>query len=283
MPWYPNRNGDRLWYEDAGDGCPIVLLHGWCMSSAVWKYQLGGLVAPGFAPLSPSLRMLAPDLRGHGLSQPVSGRVDFTTLADDLIDLFDFLGLENAVLVGWSLGGQIALQAYEKLAKKCAGLVLVSATPRFTASDDFPYGLVRTEADGMRLKVQRSLERALGGFHSRLFVEGEFESAAVAAEVKLLIATLPLPDKKEVLEALEELTVADMRHCLASIMTPTLIVNGDQDRVCLPRASQYLKEHIGNAKQTIFLCCGHAPFLSRSHEFNAELVRFVRSVCETNT
>ena len=274
MPWYENRRGEQLWYEDKGAGCSVVLVHGWCMSSAVWMYQFDDLAA--------SVRLLAPDLRGHGRSREISGHLDFYGFANDLVDLFETLELSNVVLVGWSMGAQIALQSCAELSGKLAGLVLVSATPCFTASDDFPYGLAATEARGMRLKVQRNTQRALAGFYSRLFADGELEGHLSVQEITQLLSTIAPPDTAAVLDALDALAGTDMRHLLATVAIPTLIVNGAQDRICLPEASRYLKEHLTVAEQTVFPNCGHAPFLSHRHQFNAELMRFIRRVSGQN-
>lgn len=272
MPWYQNRKAEQLWYEEAGGGCPVVFVHGWCMSSVVWKYQLHDL--------SSSMRLLAPDLRGHGRSRGISGGLNFESFAADMVDLCDELDLSKVVLVGWSMGAQIALQSSAELSGRLAGMVLVSATPRFTASDDFPYALACTEAAGMRLKVQRNTQRALEGFYSRLFAEGELESHSSGTEIKQLLSSIASPDTDSVLEALDALARADMRGLLATITVPTLIMNGAQDRICLPQASSYLKEHIHDAGQTVFPGCGHAPFLTQNQKFNADITKFARSVCE---
>ena len=266
MSWYESRSGNQLPYEERGAGAPIVMLHGWCMSSAVWKYQLEGLAA--------SHRILAPDLRGHGRSRSQSENLSFAGFTEDLIDLFDSLGLSGVVLVGWSMGAQIALQACAGLSSRLAGLVLVSATPRFTASADFPHALADKEASGMRLKVQRNTRRALDGFYTRLFAEGELESHSRAAEITHLLSSIESPDTAAVLDSLDALTSADMCPLLAAITNPTLIINGEQDRICLPPASQYLKTHIQGAEQKVFPNCGHAPFLTYSDQFNAEIIRF---------
>ena len=274
MPWYENRRGERLWYEDHGGGCPVVFVHGWCMSSAVWKFQFEGLAS--------SLRVLAPDLRGHGLSRGVSDELNFRTFADDLIDLFERLNLSNAILVGWSMGAQIALQSCAELSGRLAGMLLVSGTPCFTALDGFPHGVAESEVRGMRLKVQRNLQRALAGFYSRLFAEGELENSSAGPEIKLLLQAIESPDTVAVLDALEALAGADMRHLLANISVPTLILNGASDQICLPQASNYLKEQIPDAEQTVFPGCGHAPFLTYSHQFNAEIIRFTGSMSGEN-
>jgi len=274
MSWYLNRKGERLWYEDEGGGCPVVLVHGWCMSSAVWKYQFDGLAA--------SMRLLAPDLRGHGRSNGVSGGLDFETFAEDLVDLFDRLDLAKVVLAGWSMGAQIALQASAELSGRLAGIVLVSATPRFTASDDFPHALARNEVIGMRLKVQRNTQRAVDGFYARLFAAGELENHPSAAEIKQLLSAITPPDTAAVLDALDALAGADMRNLLATISVPTLILNGALDQICLPQASCYLKARIPDSRLTVFSDSGHAPFLTKSDRFNAQIIRFVRRVCEQN-
>jgi len=276
MPWYANRRGEPLWYEDGGAECPVVLIHGWCMSSAVWKYQFDGLAGSFPAPF----RLLAPDLRGHGRSRGISGDLNFNSFTEDLVDLFDTLDLAKGILVGWSMGAQIALQSCAELSGRLAGMVLVSATPRFTASDDFPHALAANEASGMRLKVQRNAQRALAGFYTRLFANGELEATSSASEIKQLLATIAPPETTDVLDALEALARADMRQLLPAITIPTLIVNGGQDQICLPQASCYLKAHIPGAEQIMYPHCGHAPFLTHSDQFNTELIRFARRVCE---
>ena len=272
MSWYENRRGESLWFEERGCGFPVVLLHGWCMSSAVWKYQLDGLAA--------SFRVIAPDLRGHGRSNRVTGSLSFPTFVDDLVDLLQQLSCAKVVLAGWSMGAQIALQACAELSGLLAGMALISATPCFTASADFPYGLSDTEASGMRLKVQRNSERALAGFHSRIFADGEVENHPLSSELTELLASIPAPDTCSILESLDSLVCADMRHLLPGITVPTMILNGSHDRICLPQASAYLKEHIAGAGQFLFHDCGHVPFLTQSELFNAELSRFIRSVDE---
>ncbi len=274
MPLYLNRRGEQLWYEERGAGCPVVLVHGWCLSSAVWKCQYEGLKG--------SFRLLAPDLRGHGRSQETSGPLDFDSFAEDLVDLFDALGLAKVVLVGWSMGAQIALQVSAELSRRLAGMVLVSATPCFTAAEDFPYALARNEVSGMRLKVQRNKERALNGFYTRMFAEGELKGHPAAAGIKQLLSEITSPDTADVLDALDALSEADMRPLLPAVNVPTLILNGGLDQICLPQASSYLKAHVSGAEQIVYPHCGHAPFLTHSEQFNADFICFARRVCGQN-
>ncbi|HIJ80122.1 MAG TPA: alpha/beta hydrolase [Desulfuromonadales bacterium] len=266
MPWYENRSGHKLWYDDQGEGTPIILLHGWGVSSAIWRYQIEGL--------GDRCRVITPDLRGHGNSKIVDAGYDFPAFADDLVDLVTALDLHKVLLVGWSMGAEVATQAYSQIADRFCGLVLVSATPCFIARDRFRYGLSAAELDGMRLKVRRGSRRALDGFYGRLFEEGELD-AGCRDEIDRLLAGCATPDTPALLGALDALAGADMRPLLPEITVPTLIVNGDCDRICLPQASRFLADSIPGSVQREFNGCGHAPFLSRPGIFNAEIISFI--------
>jgi pimeloyl-[acyl-carrier protein] methyl ester esterase len=266
MAWYAGASGNRLWYEDSGTGTPIVFIHGWCMSSAVWRLQRDGL--------SDSFRVIAIDLPGHGISPPHAGGFHIKECAGDIAGLFESLDLHNALLVGWSLGSLIALESYVLLRERLSGLVLTAGTPRFTQGDGFPYGLSRIEVDGMTRKVQRSLRRALEGFTARMFATGELDDPSLAVMVQKLLSAVPIPTAEVAIQALDALVETDQRDRLALIDLPTLIMSGDRDVICLPQASALLAQRIPSARQMVFAGCGHAPFLTQSTRFNASLEDF---------
>ncbi len=271
MAWYENANNERLWYEDRGTGPVIVVLHGWCMSSAIWRLRM--------ETLSPWFRVIAPDLAGHGRSAQSSGGYGFANFAADLTVLFRHLDLRDVVLAGWSLGAQVALQAFELLRERLTGLVLISATPRFIATEDFPWGLASVEADGMALKLRRNAARALEGFRTRMFAPGECDDPAVAASIHDLLAAVPVPETGVALQSLHSLGQADMRHLVPAIDRPALIVSGDRDVICLPGASAFLERQIPSSQRVVMPGCGHAPFLTRGREFDDCLLEFSRRVC----
>lgn len=263
---------DGLWYEDQGQGVPVLFVHGWCMSSAVWGLQREA-VAAGY-------RFLAVDLRGHGGSTAAGADSDgFAGYADDLVRLIRQLELQELLAVGWSLGAQVLLKAYPSLQQQLKGLVLVGATPRFSAAPHFPYGLPAKEAAGMRLKVRRSLERALEGFQRTLFVAGELDDPATAAAVAKVLSRVRLPDQTSALEGLEALMDEELLEEAGQVRCPTLLLHGSQDQTCLPAASSWLEQQIRTSRRVLFEGCGHAPFLSRSARFNQELLSFLHEVC----
>lgn len=88
----------NIFYNDYGTGQPVILIHGWPHTSAMWEYQLNDLVNGGY-------RVIAYDRRGFGNSSRPWDGYDYDTLADDLKALIDQLQLENVTLVGFSMGG----------------------------------------------------------------------------------------------------------------------------------------------------------------------------------
>lgn len=272
MPWCENDRGPRLWYEERGSGPVLVLVHGWCMSSAVWRFQLETLSA-GF-------RVIAPDLRGHGRSEKSVDGYTFDGFSADIAALFRQLDLREALLAGWSLGAQAVMLAGTRLEQRLAGLALISGTPRFTATADFPHALGAVEADGMGVKVRRNMGRALDGFTARMFAPGELDDTVLAGKIRELLAEIPLPDPEMALQSLISLATADMRPLLPALRLPTLIINGDRDPICLPQASRYLAEAIASSEQVVIAGCGHAPFLTHSRQFNETIVRFGRRIFE---
>ncbi|NVN90214.1 MAG: alpha/beta fold hydrolase [Desulfuromonadales bacterium] len=270
MPWCTLDNGRRLWYEDQGQGQPLVLVHGWCMSSAVWRFQLESL--------GDRFRVIAPDLRGHGQSEAAGEGHDFPGFAADLQALFFHLDLHGALLAGWSLGAQVALLAYERLRERLSGLVLVSGTPRFTSSEDFAPGLDATELAGMVVRVRRNLARAREGFMADMFAPGERDDHELDQRIGQVLAAILLPEKSVAVQGLAALAEADMRGVLPAIDLPTLIINGDQDRICLPGASAYMARWIQPSTHVVLDGCGHAPFLTRSTDFNDSITGFSRRI-----
>lgn len=266
---------DGLWYEEQGDGRPILFVHGWCMSSAVWELQRES-VANGY-------RFIAVDLRGHGRSEAShDGIKGFAGYAEDIVRLVEQLDLNELVVVGWSLGAQATLAAYPFLKDRLAGLILVGATPRFSAAAHFPFGLPPKEAEGMRIKVRRNLERALTGFHRNMFSDDELRDPATADQIERLLATILAPSSEVALDGIEALMEEEVMEQARQVVCPVLLLHGDQDRVCLPAASVWLEQTIVSSRRITYHGCGHAPFLSCSEQFNQDLISFVRGLHGTD-
>jgi len=113
-------NGDvTLFFEDEGDGRPVLLIHGHTQDHRIW-----GAVVPEL--LTAGLRVLRPDLRGHGRSTRPEAGYHFTHHASDMVAILDMAGVPSATLIGYSIGGGIALEMALSQPARVDGLVLVS-------------------------------------------------------------------------------------------------------------------------------------------------------------
>ena len=119
---YAQVNGISLYYESHGAGRPLILLHGGLGSGEM------------FGPILPALaerhRVIAPDLQGHGRTADIDRPIDMRLMADDIAALIVHLGLEKADVLGYSLGGGVAMFLASRYPDKVDKLVLVSANVR---------------------------------------------------------------------------------------------------------------------------------------------------------
>lgn len=250
-------DGRQLAWRQTGSGPPLLLLHGWGMTSAV------------FAGLSERLgadfRLLIPDLRGHGDSAAGVGH-SLPELAADLAEWCDHLDLQDAALLGWSLGGQVALALCPLLTGRLRRLMLVATTPRFVAGDDWPHGLF----DGRVRVMIRNLKKA-----PRLTVEDFWYSQFAAGESQLPptgLLTEAEQGRVSLLATLDTLRAADLRADLSAIDLPTLVLQGGADTITLPAAGAYLAEQLPHGRLAAWEGVGHAPFLTEPARC-AQLIR----------
>src|SRR5215475_5055872 len=112
-----------LHYSEQGQGLPVVLLHGYPLSSAIWQTQQNGL--------SDHYRVITPDLRGHGQSPAPDGVYEMETMARDVLSLLDSLQVEKAAIMGHSMGGYVTFALWRLAPERFAafGLICSQAQP----------------------------------------------------------------------------------------------------------------------------------------------------------
>ena len=246
-------DGRQIGWRERGEGPAVILLHGWGMSSAIFTEALEAL--------SDRFRVLAPDLRGHGISDSGSG-YGLDDFASDLRQWIDALGLSEVRLLGWSLGGEVALTLLPSLRCRVDRLALVSTTPCFTVSDDWHEGLPSAQVRAMARDLKRNLQRAMGDFFMLQF-DGETRSRQRLKEIlDFSVRNSSLPPLDVALEALETLRTSDLRHLLPEIDCPTLVMHGLLDRIVPPGAAEKLSESLPQGRLRVYEGVGHAPFLS---------------------
>jgi pimeloyl-[acyl-carrier protein] methyl ester esterase len=255
-----------LYIETRGRGPDLVLLHGWGLNLRVWD----GLTRE----LSKSFRVIAVDLPGHGRS-PWNPKA--RTPAEQAWQVHASLASrsDRYSLLGWSMGGQIAIDLAAAMPGSVERLVLVATTPRFAASEDWPYGLPATTLEKLATQLRTNYKRTVSEF-LELQVRGSAASEKVLAELHASLFSHGEAHPKALVAGLNILKSSDLRSMLSLIRAPTLVIAGQYDRVTLPAASRALADALPDGRYVEFRRAAHAPFLSHTAEFAALVTEFLR-------
>lgn len=243
----------RTWYE-AGRGKPLVLLHGWAMSAAVFC-EIVELLSADF-------RLLVPDLPGHGKSSPAAQN-DLAGISSILVRWLAAVAQAPLGLLGWSLGGMLSLEIARQLVLPVDRLVLISTTPRFTLGDDWDLGLPPAQVRALARNLERRFEATLADFFTLAFAGEEIDSERLLTIRRFAVKRSPLPDPAAACGLLDVLAVQDQRAGLAAIQQPVLVLHGDQDRITPVAAGHYLAQALPQGNFNGFAGIGHGPFLSQ--------------------
>jgi pimeloyl-[acyl-carrier protein] methyl ester esterase len=263
-------DGLKLHYQMTGRGKPLLFLHGWSMCSRVWRYQLEEFAR--------TYQVTTLDLRGHGNSGSINGGCNFASLSQDIVYFIEGLHLQQLTLVGWSLSVALILKLLNAHALPVDSLVLIDGTPCFVSREDFPHGLPHAVVKRMIKRAGANFTRALGEFHGLLLSEKEDKDEKKGEIWDLLTNDQYLPEKETACDLLASLALEDLRNEVAALTLPTLLMHGDQDKICPVGASWYMKEYLGCAEIVLFPEAGHAPFLTQAEDFNEKMNTFLQSL-----
>ena len=250
-----------LHIETSGTGPPLVMLHGWAMH--------GGLFASLVPALARRYQVAVVDLPGHGFSATVEPYT-IDAVVDALAQRF---GRETQPLtvLGWSLGGMIAMRWARSHPARVSRLILVSTTPRFVAAADWPHAMAAATlarfGDELRAAYRPALLRFLA-----LQVQGGDAGRAALAELRRAMFARGEPMEAAMAAALSLLASTDLRTEVGAIETPALIVSGDRDTLTPSGASRWLADALPDARHIEINGAAHAPFLSHRAAFDAALL-----------
>lgn len=258
-------DGIPLHVVEAGDGPGLLLVHGASASHHVWEKTI-----PAFAH---RWRVVAPDLPGHGASGKPDAPYTPDFYAGVLRSLGRELGLEDAVVVGNSVGGQVAIELALHYPRWTRAVVL-AAPPGGYGTLMRGVGLAIGSIAGPRI-LRTALPWALD-----LCFWDPYAPACDASQL-LLEARLAADDFAGFARAVARSVAGAMTSSLPALRDltqPTLLVWGREDRLVPPTESRRLLRDVEHARLAVLERCGHLPMLERPGEFNHRLADFLREV-----
>jgi len=258
----------NLHVTDAGEGRPIVLIHGWPLSDEMYEYQYNDLINKNF-------RAIGITLRGFGKSDKPYEAYNYDVHAADIKKVLKKLDIEDAVLVGFSMGGAIAARyVSEYKSARVSKLVLAgAAAPIWTQREDFPYNLPKTAVDDLIKLNFKDRPKLLSDF-AKIFSATE---TSLNEGISNWLNGIGLSASSYAMaQCLVALRDTDLRPDLAKITIPTLILHGKNDKICSFDLAEQMKAAIAGSHLVAFQKSGHSLFLEETHKFNTELIKFAQ-------
>ena len=273
MSTIKTKDGTQIYYKDWGTGQPVVFSHGWPLSADAWESQMVYLASNG-------CRCIAHDRRGHGRSsQPWSGN-DMDTYADDLSELIETLGLNDAILVGHSAGGgEVARYIGRHGTKRIARAVLVGAvTPLMLKTHANPAGLPIQTFDAIRTGVAADRAQFFKDLTTPFFGANR-PGAKVSQGVRDAFWFRGLQGGlKNQFDCIKAFSETDFTEDLKKFDVPTLIIHGDDDQIVPAAASAHASSKlVKNASLKIYPGGSHGLADTHKDRLNGDLLAFLES------
>ena len=252
-----------IYTETIGHGQDLTLIHGWGMSGNIWESVADKL--------SGQFRVTLLDLPGYGRSSHhILDDYTLNALADAIVHFMP----RHSMVLGWSLGGMIAMQMALRHPEAIKKLILVAASPQFHISEDWPHAVNLNILENFANELSNSYRdtilqflsiQALGSEHAR-------------EEIRLLrdkVFRDGDPDEESVRRGLKILQTANLREQVEYIDIPTLIISGDRDRLMPLPAAKELSQRISKSRLCVIKGASHAPFISHQSTFLDVLQAFL--------
>lgn len=250
---YAEINGIKMYYEDYGSGIPIILLHGGIVN--------GQFSWPAYLPyLTPEYRVIIPDSRGHGKSNNPAGKLSYKLMCDDIIALIKDLDLDRPFVVGYSDGGQIALEIginYPNMVRALVGGGLICEISEHYLNNLRARGMNGPgDVDFKKLEEKfPQIVPLLSGMHSSVYGPDYWKDLVI-----IISEMWTNPDEFP-------------RERAAKISVPTLIMHGDRDGTLDDPLKLY--RVIPNAELSIIPNTNHMNFTSQTEAVSKIILDFL--------
>lgn len=254
--------GLRIAFERAGEGPPLVLLHGILGDRRVWRRQLDDL--------SDEFAVVAWDAPGCGRSSDPPETFRLPQYADCLAGFVDALGLRRPHVLGLSLGGALALELYRRHPTVPMTLVLASAYAGWAGS--LPAEVVEQRLRQCLREADLPPDQWVPGWIPGLLTESA--PGELVAEVVAMMSEFHRAGYRAMAYALAE---ADLRDVLPHIDVPTLLLYGDADQRSPLNVAEDLHAEVPASRLVVLPGVGHLSNVEAAAQFNAEVRIFLRS------
>ena len=253
-------NGINLSYTDQGEGVPLVFIHAFPLSSAMWEPQI--------KKFSKNYRVIAIDLRGHGESEASLWHFTLDDYAEDIHALLTHMSITQATFIGLSMGGYTLFSLYRQFPELVKAMVLANT---------------RAQADSKEAKAGRF------GMAQTAFLKGP--QAIAELMMPKILAPSTIEYRKDIVDRIRSIILKnqasgiivdlmamaqrpDSTTLLSKISCPTLIIVGEHDIATPPAEAHYMNDRIPDSTLVTIPQAGHMSNLEQSDAFNRALSDF---------
>jgi 3-oxoadipate enol-lactonase len=259
-------NGITIGYDDAGVGENVlVLVHGHPFDRSMWRPQVLEISSKGW-------RVIAPDLRGYGESSVIPGKTTLDIFATDIATLLDRLNIQEIVIGGLSMGGQIVMEFCRLYPEQVRGVLLAATFPRGETEEG-----KRTRAKMADRLLREGMETYAEEVLPKMVAPRNIAALpAVAEHVRSMMRAAHPAGAAAALRGRAERP--DYESALASLDVPALVVVGNEDAFTTRTDAEQMHLLLRRSELVWMEGVGHMPNLEREVEFNAALGRFLDRV-----
>ncbi|MCK5356319.1 MAG: pimeloyl-ACP methyl ester esterase BioH [Methyloprofundus sp.] len=233
-------------------GEPVVMLHGWAMHTGVWREFAEALAV--------QRQVICLDLPGHGCSESVEPY----TLERLVEVIYAELPEQPCTLVGWSLGGAVALRLAEKYPQRIKSLVLIASNPHFIKTDEWQ-GVPVQALNEFARNVQKNSAQTLLRFLS-MQVQQVDDSKSCLKKIKLAMQECVPPGLKVLMAGLTILQTADLRAALGNLKIPAMMILGELDSLVPVLLGKQCRALQAQLQVEVIAGAGHIPFITHPQQ-----------------
>ena len=243
----------------------VFFVHGWPVNHNMFEYQFNVLPRLGF-------RCISIDLRGFGNSDAPWDGYSYDRLADDIYEVIRNINVPEMTLVGFSMGGPIAIRYMTRHCgyKICKLVLLAAAAPSFTKRENYPYGMTPEAVNALIAQTYQNRPQMVEEFGRNFFASKVTESFTRWFNFLSYSAT-----GNSIIKTAESLRDSDLRAELDRIHVPTGIFHGVLDKICPFEFALILNKGIHNSQLHRFELSGHGVFYDELEKFNQEFIDYL--------